>query len=306
METRHQPVMLEEVTRLLGPGPGQVVVDLTLGGGGYSAAFLESGARVIGLDLDEEAVAGATRRLSSHGDLFTARISPFSEFPVVLDELGINLVDGICMDLGLSSDQLEDKGRGFSFSAPGDFDLRFDPRRGKPAAQWLRGASAAEIQQWLSQWGEVRMAGRIARALHRLARSGRRLETPAVRQAVVEAMGERGRIEPELARVFQAFRILVNDEMGELDRALAAVPERLRPGGRFVAVSYHSLEDRRVKTMLRQESRGAAGSRHLPAPSPRPQRMRVLTPRPVRPSAEEIARNPRSRSARLRAGERLP
>jgi len=298
--------MLKEVLHFLDPGPGQVVVDLTLGGGGYSAAFLESGARVIGLDLDPEAVAGASRRLSSHGDLFTARSSAFSDFPTVLDELGINLVDGICMDLGLSSDQLDDGGRGFSFDADGAFDLRFDTRRGRPAVQWLRQASVEEIQQWLSRWGEVRRAGRIARALHDLARRSGTVDTPAVRETVTAALGHEDHPNKELARVFQAFRILVNDEMGELERALDAVPSRLAAGGRFVAVSYHSLEDRRVKSMLRRESRPPQGSRHVPVAVERPPRMKILTPRPLRPSPEEIDRNRRARSARLRAAERLP
>ena len=306
MGTHHQPVMMREVIDLLGPGPGQVVVDLTLGGGSYSAVFLETGARVIGLDLDPEAVAGASRRLSSHGDLFTARNAAFSDFPAVLDELEVTLVDGICMDLGLSSDQLEDSRRGFSFNAEGAFDLRFDPTRGKPASGYLKEASPAQIKQWLSEWGEVRAAGRIAKALHGLARRGMPLTTPAIRDAILSVLPARIRPEGELARVFQAFRILVNDEMGHLERALQAVPGRLVSGGRFVAVSYHSLEDRRVKTMLRRESRGAEGSRWVPVAEPVPRRMEVLTPRPLKPSSEELQRNPRSRSARLRAGRRLP
>lgn len=306
MNTRHQPVMLEEVLDLLRPAPGMVVLDMTLGGGGYSAAFLELGARVIGLDLDEEAIVGASRRLASHGDRFTARQTPFSGFPAVLDELGLRHVDGICMDLGLSSDQLEDPERGFSFRTEGPFDLRFDAKRGRPAHAYLRGAGVKEIQGWLQEWGEVRAAGRIARVLHERAQLQGPLTAAQVRDTVIAVLPRGAKPEPELARVFQAFRILVNDEMGILDRALEAIPEALVPGGRFVAVSYHSLEDRRVKSMLRRESGAASGaSRHLPAPVAHPQRMKNLFSRPMRPSDAEVQRNPRSRSARLRAGERL-
>jgi 16S rRNA (cytosine1402-N4)-methyltransferase len=305
MNTRHQPVMLTEVLDYLLPTPGKVVVDMTLGGGGYSAACLEAGARVIGLDLDLEAIAGASERLSSHGDRFIARHTAFSSFGAVLDELGISHADGICMDLGLSSDQLEDAGRGFSHQAEGPFDLRFDASRGNSAAQHLRGASVSQIQTWLSEYGEVRVAGRVARALHELAREGKALSAVEVKEKVLSVLPRGAKKEAELARVFQAFRILVNDEMGELDAALREIPARLRSGGRFVAVSYHSLEDRRVKTMLRRESRGAQGSRHLPPLEDRTKRLKVLTPRPVRPTLEEIRRNSRARSARLRAAEGL-
>jgi len=305
MNTHHQPVMLTEVLEYLLPTPGKVVVDMTLGGGGYSAACLEAGARVIGLDLDLEAIAGASERLSSHGDRFIVRHAAFSNFGAVLDELGISHADGICMDLGLSSDQLEDAGRGFSHQAAGPFDLRFDSSRGVSAAQRLRHASLSQIQTWLSEYGEVRVAGRVARALHDLAKEGDSLSADSVRNRILSVLPRGAKQEAELARIFQAFRILVNDEMGELEAALQEVPARLRSGGRFVAVSYHSLEDRRVKAMMRRESRGAQGSRHLPPVHERARRLRVLTPRPVRPSSEEIRRNPRARSARLRAAEGL-
>jgi len=306
MSTRHQPVMLEEVLDLLRPAPGKVVLDMTLGGGGYSAAILESGARVIGLDLDEEAIAGASRRLSSHGDRFVARQTPFSGFPAVLDELGLRHVDGICMDLGLSSDQLDDPRRGFSFRYEGPFDLRFDASRGRPAHAWLRGAGVKEIQGWLQEWGEVRAAGRIARVLHERAQEEDLESTVQIKEAVLSVLPRGTKPEAELARVFQAFRILVNDEMKILDDALAVIPDALSKGGRFVAVSYHSLEDRRVKSMLRRESGGSAGgSRHLPPLETQPIRMKNLHARPLRPSEDELQRNPRARSARLRAGERL-
>ena len=305
MNTRHQPVMLTEVLELLLPTPGKGVVDMTLGGGGYSAACLEAGARVIGLDRDLEAIASASARLSSHGDRFIARHTAFSDFGAVLDDLGLSRVDGICMDLGLSSDQLEDMSRGFSHRAEGAFDLRFDRTCGLSAAEQLRRASIPEIQAWLSEYGEVRVAGRIARVLFELAREEAPLTASQVRERVLTVLPRGKNPEGELARVFQAFRILVNEEMAQLEAALQEIPARLRSGGRFVAVSYHSLEDRRVKTMLRRESGGEARSRHLPSAETKAPRLRVLTPRPLRPSAGEVEKNPRARSARLRAGECL-
>jgi 16S rRNA (cytosine1402-N4)-methyltransferase len=296
--------MLEEVLAHLLPAPGKVVVDLTLGGGGYSAACLERGARVIGLDLDPEAIAGASERLSSHGDRFTARQTAYDAFGAILDELGLHAADGIVMDLGLSSDQLDDPGRGFGFRHEGPFDLRFDRTRGLPAWRRLAEADPGTLRRWLAELGEVRAAGRVARALHRAAAQGRARTTAEIR-AVVEGVLPAGRSPAgELARVFQAFRILVNDELGALERALGQVCERLQPTGRFVAVSYHSLEDRRVKSLLRREGRPPATSRHLPAPDFRP-RLRILTPRPLRPDPAEVETNPRARSARLRAAERL-
>ncbi len=305
MNTHHQPVMLTEALELLLPTPGKVVVDMTLGGGGYSAACLEAGARVIGLDRDLKAIAGASARFSSHGDRFIVRHTAFSNFGAVLDELGLAHVDGICMDLGLSSDQLEDSSRGFSHQAQGSFDLRFDPSRGLSAAEHLRRASMPQIQSWLSEFGEVRVAGRVARVLFELAREEGSLTASRVRERILTVLPRGKNPEGELARVFQAFRILVNDELTELETALEDIPSRLRSGGRFVVVSYHSLEDRQVKTMLRRESRGTAGSRHLPSVQKETPRLRVLTPRPMRPTASEVQRNPRARSARLRAGERL-
>jgi len=296
--------MLEEVLEHLLPGPGKVVVDLTLGGGGYSAACLQRGARVIGLDLDPEAIAGASERLSSHGDRFTARQTAYDAFGVVLDELGLHAADGIVMDLGISSDQLDDPGRGFGFRHEGPFDLRFDPTRGEPAWRLLDQADEARLRRWLGELGEVRAVGRVARALCRASEAGEARTTGQVRAAVAAVLPRGRRPEGELARVFQAFRILVNDELGVLDRALDQVCERLNPAGRFVAVCYHSLEDRRVKSLLRRESRPPARSRHLPPAEFQP-RLRELTRRPLRPTEAEVEANPRARSARLRAAERV-
>jgi 16S rRNA (cytosine1402-N4)-methyltransferase len=306
MDTLHRPVMLEEVLGLIVPRPDRVILDLTLGGGGYTAAFLERGARVHGLDRDPQAVQRCTARLARFAGRFDAHHGDFATFGDLLDDLGTTRVDAICMDLGLSSDQLDDPARGFAFRLDGPLDLRFDPRSGVPAWQRLEAVDEATLADWLRQWGEVRRPRRLARLLCGHARAGRLRTTLAARDVIQSTLPAGVRPEPELARVFQALRIAVNDEMHQLESALAQVPARLREGGRFVAVSYHSLEDRRVKSMLRRESGHGEGSRHVPAGSPTPVRMRVLTRRPLRPSAPEVQANPRARSARLRAGERLP
>ena len=304
MSSRHVPVLLDEVLHWLNPATGSVLVDLTLGGGGYSLALLERGARVIAIDRDPSAVAQAQERLASHGAAFTAHQAAFATFGEVLDELGIEKVDGICMDLGLSSDQLDDPTRGFGFRHEGMLDLRFDPRRGESAAQLLQRLNVDELQTLLEHYGEVRRARGIAHALKSL---GSQIDVGTVREAVRSRLPKSERPEPELARVFQALRIAVNDELSQLDVALSAIPERLNPGGRFVAVSYHSLEDRRIKQMLRRESgQEQERGRHVPvATSAALARMRVLTRRAVVASAQETARNPRARSAKLRVGERL-
>ena len=305
MSSRHVPVLLDEVLRWLRPAAGSVLVDLTLGGAGYSSALLERGARVIAFDRDPRAIAGARQRLASHGAAFTARQAPFADFAQVLDELRIEKVDGICMDLGLSSDQLDDSERGFGFRHEGELDLRFDPGHGESAQQLLRRIDVVALQSLLEKFGEVHRARSIARALKQL--SGN-IDVGSVREAVRAQLPGSERPEPELARVFQALRIAVNDELGQLDAALEAIPDRLNAGGRFVAVSYHSLEDRRVKQMLRRESgMDRPRGRHIPQlETETPPRMRLLTRRAIAASEAELSRNPRARSAKLRAGERLP
>ncbi len=306
MDTRHQPVLLQEALELLRPGPEKVLLDLTLGGGGYSSALLERGCRVIALDRDAAALERARARLHAHGAAFNALQQDFARFGETLDLLRVPAVDGICMDLGMSSDQLDDPQRGFAFRLEGPLDLRFDRSTGRPAWELLSASERPVVEGWLRDLGEVRRAARIARELTGRARAGQLRTTAHARAAVEACLPRVERPEPELARVFQALRIMVNGELEQLDSALGQVADRLRAGGRFVAVSYHSLEDRRVKRLLSLESGKVEGSRHLPAPQARAPRLRVLTRRPVRPGADEIHRNPRARSARLRAGERIP
>lgn len=297
--------MLAEVLRYLEPAPGQVIADLTLGGAGHTRAMLEAGATVIGFDRDPQAIERAQELLSPHAERFVPVHRDFGSLPEALDELGIARVDGALMDLGLSSDQLDDPVRGFAFRFDGPLDLRFDPTRGEPAWARIEAADVPTLTQWLSRLGEVRIARRLAVAMVERARQQELRSTAALRELVTQHVSRRERPEGELARVFQALRVLVNDELAQLERVLDCLPERMNPGGRLVAISYHSLEDRRVKTMLHRTSgRTGGGDRHRPAlPTDEPT-FRELTRRVVKPTEEEIERNPRARSARLRAGVR--
>ena len=303
--TRHVPVLLDECVGYLAPAPGRVIVDLTLGGAGHARAFLEAGATVIGFDRDVVALDRAKALRDQHGDRLILVRRGFGDFAAALDELGHAHVDGILMDLGLSSDQLDDPTRGFAFRLEGPLDLRFGPDAPQPAWELIESTDAGTLETWLREYGEIRGARRLARAMVERAALGE-LRTTTQLAALVRSFVPRDRRpEPELARVFQALRIVVNQEMEHLDRALAVVPARLTRGGRFVAISYHSLEDRRVKRMLRQESgRVPRGSRHVPETAAPEATMVELTRKPVMPTEAEIALNPRARSARLRAGER--
>ena len=297
--------MLDEVVECMAPAPGRVLVDLTLGGAGHTRALLDGGATVIAFDRDTIAVERARSLLASHGERFVPIHRDFGSYPEALDELGHGPVDGLLMDLGLSSDQLDDPARGFAFRTSGPLDLRFDPGHGTPAFERVAASDARTVESWLREYGEVRSARRLARAMVEAAGAAQLTTTDQLAALVRRHVPAGKRFEPEAARVFQALRIVVNDELVQLERALAAVPDRLRTGGRFVAISYHSLEDRRVKRMLREQSgRATHRSRHLP-PVDEPEPTLVeLTRKPRVASEEEIARNPRARSARLRAGER--
>jgi 16S rRNA (cytosine1402-N4)-methyltransferase len=286
----HVPVLLAEVVDWLAPAPGAILVDATLGAGGHARALAERvgpSGLVIGLDRDPGAVAAAQAALAG------LRVRPihanYADLPEVLDESDIEVVDGIVMDLGVSSDQLGDPQRGFSFSAAGPLDLRYDPSRGEPARRLVNRLSAEHLAELIHLYGEERYSRRIARAIERQ-RSVRPIETAAelaevVRRAVPR--GSRGeRIDPA-TRTFQALRIAVNEELKWLEVALRRMPDCLRPGARMAVISFHSLEDRRVKEAFRDDYR-----------------LRPLTRRPVQPGEEEIEHNPRSRSAKLRVAER--
>jgi len=285
----HVSVMLGEIVEWLRPRPGGVLVDGTLGGGGHTRALAElvqPGGVVISLDRDPAAVEAASRNIPAlpvkalHGN--------FCDLPEVLQELRIEAVDGMVLDLGMSSDQLADAERGFSFSSEGPLDLRFDPTRGEPAWRLVERLSATHLADLIYVYGEERFSRRIARAIveHRERQPIRSAADLAdlVRRAIPGPRA--GRIDPA-TRTFQALRIAVNDELKSLEIALRRVPDCLRPGARMAVISFHSLEDRRVKEALRDDPR-----------------MQVLTRKPITPGADESARNPRARSAKLRVAER--
>ncbi|MGZ4126010.1 MAG: 16S rRNA (cytosine(1402)-N(4))-methyltransferase RsmH [Actinomycetota bacterium] len=278
----HEPVMVDEVVRFLG-GRG-TVVDLTLGAGGHAEALLESGVgRLIGVDRDPEAVAIASGRLSRFGDRFVAVRARFSEVPVE------NRVDGVLYDLGVSSMQLERAERGFSFRNEGPLDMRMEGGRGQEgesAMDLVNSASEEELARVIYEYGEERRSRRVAAAIVRARQRNPIETTEELAGIVVSAVGRRRGGPHPARRTFQALRIAVNRELEELAASLPRAVGVLAPGGRVVVIAYHSLEDRIVKRFF-------AGD----------ERLTVLTRKPLVPSADEAARNPRARSAKLRAAE---
>ena len=285
----HVPVMPAEVLTWLRPQPGQVLVDGTLGGGGHTKLLAELVGQeglVIGVDRDTTAIERAARTLA--GCPVQLVESDFCELPDVLERLGLPTVDGIVLDLGISSDQLLDQDRGFSFDAEGSLDLRFNTEEGEPAWQLVSRLDAEQLANIIYEFGEERYSRRIARKIveqrrRSPIRTAKQLAT-LVRGCVPRGRGQR--IDPA-TRTFQALRIAANGELSSLETALARIPTCLRLGGRVVVISFHSLEDRLVKTAFRND-----------------QRYMALTKKPIRPKETEVDRNRRSRSARLRAAER--
>lgn len=296
---RHIPVMLEEVLELMAPGPGQTIIDATYGAGGYTRAFLDAGARVIGIDRDPSAIAAARETEAVSGGKLQLVEGVFSN----LDACAKEPVDGVVLDIGVSSMQLDEADRGFSIRADGPLDMRMSGQ-GPDAAFVVNTFKVGDIARILGLLGEERHAGRIARMIVE-----RRRENPFSRTGELVEMVEKAvprkpndRIHPA-TRTFQALRIFVNDELGELARALFAAERILKPGGRLIVVTFHSLEDRMVKRFFQDRSRHSGGSRHLPAAEvPEPSFERLGGVR--RASEKEVKNNPRARSAKVRAGRR--
>ncbi len=312
MEEGHQPVLAEEVIKMLVPRPGSLHVDCTVGGGGHTERILEAASpdgRVLGLDADPAAVARVGERLARFGDRLVLRQANFRELGDVAPAAGFGAVDGILLDLGLSSFQLADADRGFGFRAGGPLDMRFDATHGEPASALLARLDEAALTDLLRRYGEEPHARRIARAIVD-ARAVAPIDTAGRLAEVVEAAvprrpGPRGRIHPA-TRVFQALRIAVNAELESLELVLAAALDLLRPGGRLVVLSYHSLEDRIVKRFVAAERRGCTCPTRFPVcVCGRVPRLRPVGHQPAMPSDAEVAANPRARSARLRTAERL-
>jgi 16S rRNA (cytosine1402-N4)-methyltransferase len=306
MASRHVPVLLEEVLAALAVCRDGIYLDATFGGGGYARAILAAGAgRLLGLDRDPAAVARG-RQLAAGDRRLVMLQGRFGDMEGLLAEVGTLRLDGIVLDLGLSSDQLADASRGFAFASDGPLDMRMSGH-GRSAAEVVEQADEATLADILFQYGEERAARRIARAIVERRRQAPLRTTRELAElvgAVLNTSG--GRIDPA-TRTFQALRIHVNDELGELERALPAAEGLLGPGGRLVVVAFHSLEDRIVKRFLAERSgRTPRPSRHMPdVGRPSQPAFRLLTRQAVRPRPEEIAANPRARSARLRAAERL-
>lgn len=311
-ELGHLPVMVEEVMMALSPLPGSLVIDATVGGGGHAVRILEANApdgRLLGLDADPGAIARARRRLGRVGSRAVLRQANFATLGEAAPAAGFERADGILFDLGMSSHQLADDERGFSFRSAGPLDLRFDPSSGRPASALLAELDERQLAALLRTYGEEPFAGRIARAV--VAERGRAPIASAARlaalveRAVPGPRPGRRRIHPA-TRTFQALRIAVNRELETLPVALAAAVSLLRPGGRLAVLSYHSLEDRIVKRFVAAERRGCICPPEAPVcVCGRAPRLRPIGPRPGRPTAAEISANPRARSARLRAAERL-
>jgi 16S rRNA (cytosine1402-N4)-methyltransferase len=307
----HQPVLYEETLQVLAPRPGGRYIDCTVNGGGHAAGLLERSApdgRLLGLDADPTVLAIARERLAGFGERVRLVHANFRDLAACARRAGFEAVDGILFDLGLSSYALEASGRGFSFQRDEPLDMRFDPTQGPTAAELLARSSEAELRTILARYGEEPAAARLARAIVR-ARQRQPLRTTGDLVRIVECVvgGRRGRIHPA-TRTFQALRIAVNDELRSLELALAQAVELLAPGGRLAVIAFHSLEDRIVKEFFRTESQSAC---RCPPGFPvcvcgRKPRLAVLTRKPLVPTPAEVARNPRARSAKLRAALRLP
>jgi 16S rRNA (cytosine1402-N4)-methyltransferase len=307
----HVSVLPAEVLHYLVPKSGGVYLDGTLGGGGHAGLVLEAcgpDGRLFGFDRDPAAIAAASARLAPFGERFCPVRGNFAAMEELLPGLGVSEVDGVILDLGVSSHQLDTAERGFSFQQDAPLDMRMDRSHGETAADLVNSLSHGELARIIREYGEERWAGRIASfictAREQSPITGTLQLVDIIKGAIPRKAWEE-RLHPA-TRTFQALRIAVNDELGSLERGLRAAVRLLKPGGRGVVISFHSLEDRIVKQMFRELASGCICPKELPVCScgHRPE-VKVLTGRPVTAGKEELARNPRSRSAKLRAVEKL-
>jgi 16S rRNA (cytosine1402-N4)-methyltransferase len=301
----HRPVLMEEAVELLAPHPGSLVVDATVGGGGHAEAILKTGADVVALDQDPDAVAEARKALSPYGNRVTLRQANFRDAAQVLDELGIGAIGGALLDLGVSSRQLENAQRGFSMMRNGPLDMRMDPRTQLTAADIVNQYSEEDLTKLFRDLGEEPAARRIATLIVRTRKSAPFHETLELARAIEKVVTRHGRRHPA-TQVFQALRMEVNDELGALQEGLRVLTARLEPGARIAVISFHSLEDRIVKNFFRDHSREWLDRPEWSEPRRNPERDLVLiTPKPVEPGENERRNNPRARSAKLRVAEKI-
>jgi 16S rRNA (cytosine1402-N4)-methyltransferase len=309
MYTQHVPVMLEEVLRFLQPRSGGYYIDGTVGGGGHTAAILERSApdgRVLGIDTDMQALARVRERLTEYvenGRLVLMH-GNFADLGRLAHEAGFASVQGVLLDLGFSSDQMEDPQRGFSFSVDGPLDMRLDSSLEVSAADLVNTASERELADIFWRYGEEARSRRLARRI--VQERAKRAITRTTQLAALVAAGvpyKPGAIHPA-TKVFQALRIAVNGELERLETALPQIVEVLQRGGRMVIISFHSLEDRMVKEFMRREATDCLCPPRVPVcVCGHKAQLRLLTPKPLVPTVQEIERNPRARSAKLRAAE---
>jgi 16S rRNA (cytosine1402-N4)-methyltransferase len=300
----HEPVLLEETIEALNPGPGKLFFDATVGGGGHTRRLLAAGADVVASDQDPDAISEVLRRLAEFGSRLHLVRANFLEAPRHFAELGVAAFDGVLMDLGVSSHQLDTAYRGFSFQEEGPLDMRMGPNISLRAADLVNFGPEEELIDIFRRFGEEPAARRIAAHLVRK-RSERLFQTTTdLARAVEEIIPRRGPRHPA-TRIFQGLRIAVNKELEVLEQALPALAEWIRPAGRLAVITFHSLEDRIVKHYFRKVSQEWIDRPEWPEPRRNPAfNFKLITTRPIEPSPEEKLRNPRSRSAKLRVIER--
>ena len=303
----HESVLAREVVEALRPEPGKLLLDGTLGGGGHSLLLLERGARVIGVDKDPRALAAARARLARFGEAFRAVRADFRDAKAVLESLGLAAVDGALVDLGVSSPQLDQAERGFSFSRPGPLDMRMADE-GEPLRDLLRRIDERELARILREYGEEPFARPVARAIKAAVDAGEPMDTARLAELVAGTIPRKAwpkKIHPA-TRTFQALRIAVNDELGALAQWLEALPAILAPGGRAAAISFHSLEDRMVKERFRALTQACTCPPDLPiCACGAKASFTPVTRKPIVAAEDEVAQNPRARSAKLRVVEKL-
>jgi 16S rRNA (cytosine1402-N4)-methyltransferase len=301
----HYPVMLPEVLEHLAPTDGAVYVDGTFGAGGYTSAILEAAdCTVVAIDRDPDAKTRADELSAQYDGRLKFIRGCFGDVQQLLEEYNIGKVDGFVLDLGVSSFQLDEGGRGFSFRFDAPLDMRMDPENGQSVAELLAPIDEEPLATLIYKYGEERKSRRVAKRIVE-SRKEAPIETTFQLADIVRGCVPKTRhndIDPA-TRTFQALRIAVNDELGELERALEAAPNIFKPAAKMVVVSFHSLEDRLVKQTFRDLAGGVAGSRYAPEIQTAPAAMKLLTRKAVKPSASEVAENARSRSARLRAAQ---